>query len=900
MSFHVQRRSGELRAAAESDRRLSQKAPRSRPCPLRHARDAAPSVTCTCLTALETHRTPLELKAELDATRGEGKVFHRPEVIVGPARAMTWRNPFALSEIAAGHATSRVRGEPRTFGRHMLRQLCVGCGLVVLAVMPMVALAQESKVMLREVVVTATRRETTIHETSISITALSGEEIQSRGTTDFDALARSVPGLAMKSSGPGQTEFEIRGLASLGGNSPVVGFYLDDIPLSAPSGAFNGRVVIDPNLYDLDRVEVLRGPQGTLYGSSSMGGAIKVITHAPDLQVFDASEQAILSDTDGGSFNYAENGMLNLPLGSNAALRIVGSESHESGWLDRIVIAAPDFPFESGPGFDARGNVLVAPVAEDYRGVNYEDLTGARATLLWRPAERLEITPMIFFQRIGQGGLNQIDSVPGADAHYQPFDFPEGFDDRIDLASLAIRYRFDGFDLTASTGRWKRAQKLIEDGNEEVQWALSAASGALLPFYISEGGFGNATPDFEQDYTDQWSEELRLTSTSHSPFQWLVGYFYSDFDSETNVTAIWPGAAAPPPGGFGTANAFTQHQPLKILQNSGFAEISYELVSHLKATAGIRRYALVSEITNSQSGALSATGSNAVLTTGNTERSQGASPEIGLTYEPSKELLLYTTAARGFRPGGGNQAIPTSGSLGTACEAALMAAYNTSTFVPSPSTFNPDSIWSYEIGEKGRASDHRLTINAAEYYERWNGVQQYVPLNCGFPFTANAGDAHIYGSELEIDTVLKLGLEVSLNASYTHGNFVTGSFDGLLVASGNQLQNIPRWTTSQSIIYHRPITQSLEFLARLDNSYIGSRIDVTYSVNHLPSYDLANVRLGASGMHWRVSLFLDNVLNRRGLIDNVLQYNLDAPTFNRTAVTQPLTIGVDCSYHFQP
>ncbi len=773
----------------------------------------------------------------------------------------------------------------------MVRKTLVCCGLFWLAAAPVIVLAQESNDALQEVVVTATRREATVHETPISITAVSGADIESRGVADFDELAQSVPGLAMKSSGPGQTEFEMRGLASVGGNSAVVGFYLDDTPLSAPGGEFNGRVVIDPNLYDLNRVEVLRGPQGTLYGSSSMGGTIKVVTNEPDPKDFDASGEGVLSDTEGGDFNYAENGMLNLPLASNAALRIVGSESHDSGWLDRVVIANGYFPLETDDLL-TRGNLSNLPIAADYKDVNYDDLTGARATLLWSATDRLDITPMVFFQRVAQGGLSQIDSVPGTNAHYQPFDQPEGFEDKIDLGSLAVRYRFDGFDLVSSTARWKRSELLMEDPNEELQLALSTPT-AILPFYISEGGFGPSTPNFEQDYSDQTSEEIRLTSTTDSALQWLVGYFYSDFDSETDLNVIWPGAAPV----FGTGNAFTQHQPIKILQNSGFGEVSYQITSQLKATAGVRRYAFVSELSNSQSGFLSATGGNSVLTTGNTQRSQGANPKAELTYEPDKELLFYATAARGFRPGGANQAIPTSGPID--CEPSLQSVYNTTSFVPSPTTFNPDSIWSYEVGEKSDTFDHRLTVNAAEYYERWDGVQQYVPLQCGFPFTTNAGDARIYGSELEISALPMPGLQLSANAGYTHGNFLTGTFSGLTVASGDQLQNIPKWTTSESVSYRRPISESLDWIARIDNNYVGSRIDVTYGVNNLPSYDLTNLRLGVAGAHWIATLFCDNALNKRALIDNVLQYNIDIPTFNRTTVNQPLTVGVDFSYHFR-
>lgn len=185
------------------------------------------------------------------------------------------------------------------------------------------ARATDSTVALQEVVITANKRTSTVQDTPISVTAITGRDIEDRGVADFTALAQSVPGVSMRSSGPGQTEFEMRGVTSGGGNSATVGFYLDDVPLSAPAAAQNGKVVIDPNLYDLNRVEVLRGPQGTLYGAGSMGGTIKLIPNAPELGVFDTSGQSILSDTDGGGFNNGENAMLNIPLGDDVALRVV-------------------------------------------------------------------------------------------------------------------------------------------------------------------------------------------------------------------------------------------------------------------------------------------------------------------------------------------------------------------------------------------------------------------------------------------------------------------------------------------------------------------------------------------------------------------------------------------------
>ena len=338
---------------------------------------------------------------------------------------------------------------------------------------------------LEDIVITATKRESRLQETPISVTAVTGEDILERGLADFTALAMTVPGLSMRSSGPGQTEFEMRGMTSAGGNSSTVGFYLDDTPLTAPASAQNGKVVIDPNLYDLNHVEVLRGPQGTLYGAGSMGGTVKIVPNAPNPAALDASAQATFGDTNGGGFNHGENGMLNLPLGSDAALRVVASESHDSGWIDRRVIADGQFP---DPTNGVRGNVLAAPVAIDQRKANDTELNSVRASLLWKPTDRLTVTPTFVYQRIFQNGLSLIDSNPGVNATFQPFDEPEPFSDQFTLGSLNIQYRFDSFDLVSTSSYWTRDEHLRQAGSEEIAIALGASP------YIADGGFGPVTP----------------------------------------------------------------------------------------------------------------------------------------------------------------------------------------------------------------------------------------------------------------------------------------------------------------------------------------------------------------------------------------------------------------------
>ena len=751
----------------------------------------------------------------------------------------------------------------------------------------------EATAQLEEVVVTATKRSSTVQETPMSVTAITGEDIQERGLTDFAAIIQSVPGVSMRTSGPGQTEIEMRGMTSAGGNSSTVGFYLDDTPLTAPANSQNGKVVIDPNLYDLNRVEVLRGPQGTLYGSGSMGGTVKLVPNQPNPSALDASAEIIPSHTDGGGFNRAENAMVNLPFGGGtAALRIVGSESHDSGWIDRTVIADGQFPLETN-GLTKRGNVAAAPVAANYQGVNDEELQAVRASLLWKPTDQLSMAPFFLYQEIKQNGLGQIDSNPGTNAHFEPFNSPEPFSDRIALGSFNLQYSFDAFDVTSTTSRWVRDTALRQDGTEEFQWAFSVPS-SILPFYVAQGGIGATSPTpLEADTSRQTSEEIRLTSSGNSKFKWLVGYFYQNFESCYCETVLIPGAASI----FGFANAFTQEQTTKINQSAFFTEESYQLTPQIKLTAGLRRYAYHSEVDANVSGFVSSTGSNTVAYTSTPEDDQGVNPKFDVSYAVDKDLLLYGTVSKGFRPGGANQPIPTSGTLGATCEANLQANHGTTAFVPAPLAFRPDTVWSDELGEKARIWQDRLVINSAVYFEKWNGTQQNIPLPCGYPYTANAGVAHIYGAEVEISALLMPGLVLSANGGYTHATFAIGSLEAGIIP-GTRVQDTPEHTASASIAYRRNLVDQLALTTRIETDYVGRRTDVTYAINQLPSYDLTNFRIGVEAERWSATLFARNVFNERAILSNAFQINLNIPTFNREVITQPLTVGLDLRLHF--
>jgi iron complex outermembrane recepter protein len=738
---------------------------------------------------------------------------------------------------------------------------------------------------LTEIVVTAEKRESTVQKTPISITAISGVDLQASGLSDMTSVAQQVPGVSFKTSGPGQTEFEMRGLTSTGGESPTVGFYLDDAVLTPAAMAQNGKTVIDPSLFDLNRVEVLRGPQGTLYGAGSMGGTIKLVTNQPDPHAFAVNAEVIGSDTTGGGdFNHTENVMLNIPLMQDVvALRLVGTDKFIDGWIDRKVLNP--FPVEVNNS-TARGDVAGAIVAQDVRHSNPEQLQAGRATLLIQPTDRLSITLGFMHQSLTQDAPNTIDSPPLNEVHYQPFDVREPFEDKFDLYSLTGKYNFDAFQLVSATAYWDRQQNQTQDISEAMQDYIGGFFGppAAWPFSstgtVTEGGgtfFGlGAGTITEDDYTRQFSEELRLASTGDGPLQWLVGGYYSSFGATSHVYSFYPDTNTGFNADFGTTNLADNHRKVDIDQYAAFGEVSYLLPNHLKASLGARYYQYHSNSVTSVSG-VSANGTSNPLF--GLAQNSGVTPKLDIAYIPDDNTTIYGTMSKGFRPGGPNSPIPVPPCVSAA-----------------PTQFGPDSVWNYELGEKLRFNS-RVSINGAIYYEDWTNVQQQVAPSCGFKFTANAGKATVYGAELEVAVVLVPGFVLSQNVGYTHATNST-TLPAAGVVSGDRLLDVPEVTANTSLTYKQPIADDTTLVARLTNSYVDSIQDITFTRNTLPSYDLVGFRAGVDMARWSAFVFVDNLTNKMALLGDTGALSANISILNRVATNQPRTIGLDVNFKY--
>jgi outer membrane receptor protein involved in Fe transport len=748
---------------------------------------------------------------------------------------------------------------------------------------------------LEEITVTAERYTSTIQNTPISISALSGDQLQAQGITTVQEIARDVPGLSMRYASPGLTEYEARGLASNGGAAPTVGFYLDEIPLSPPALSQSGKVVIDPDLYDVQRVEVLRGPQGTLYGSGSMGGTVRVLTNEPKLGTFEGSVQATGSDTDGGSGNGSANLMMNMPISDTLAARVVLSYLYRSGWIDNITVHP--FPVALGvPNYTQPLNTV--PVTNDYHDANNDTQYGGRLSLLYKPSEDFSILGEAMTQSLHTGGYDLLDGATSSagpttvyNAHYEAFPLREGIRDDISIFGLTIKANVGFADLTSATSYFGRTGVQVQDASTSI--------------YYSNGGGTPYVPVgyAERDPSHQVSEELRLTSHDVGGFHWVAGAFYSKLGSVWNEIGASPLAATPsvPDGSF-----FTSWNAYGVRQTALFADASYKFTEQWKLSAGARYYQYKShqdEFSWGLDGPNQTPPAASVVTTA---KNSGANPRVNLSYMPDPDLTLYATVARGFRPGGANQILPPP---------------NESPFckLPGPLQFSPDSVWNYEVGEKARMFDNWLTVNSDVYYIKWHNIQQVFTLTCGYQFYDNAGDARSFGPELEVSAKLTPELTASLSGAYTdaqinhpNGNYTIYLTTQVTEPNGTRpcqtggssctapVMNVVKDTASFALSYATTVMSDWNVTARANYAFVGSSYDVAYYFGYkLPAYSLVNARAGLGHGNWDADLFVDNLTNRVALVSaNNTSFQFNIPQVVRYSTNQPRTVGVQLNYKF--
>ena len=758
---------------------------------------------------------------------------------------------------------------------------------------------------LEEIIVTAQRREERLDKVPISVTAFSQKTMDDLHIENFSDLASIVPGLVLSTPvGAIQDlhDVAIRGIFS-GGNAPTTQFYIDETPVAIRTLPAAGPAASPhPLIFDLDRVEVLRGPQGTLFGSGAMGGAIRYITPQPGLNDESGYAKVDLSYTDRGAPSYEAGVAYGAPVVSGTAgFRI-------SAW------------FESQGGFIDKEDPYTGEILK--RNANSTDSYVIRPAFTWAPVEGLTITPALFMQHFHSDNPNSywITDLPYVErgAHVSGA-IGEPSNDDLNVWSLAIRYNFSGVSFKSDTSYLDRRSVTVNDFTHAAQFLYSGN-----PFVP---GLSPSWHDYLNDstYTRAIQQEFRLSSQDPSArLTWVAGLYYRH--SLQGVAQCLPGTLDPlteaiagentlqftgfpnytrPDGQ--VCNAYTNFHTTDISE-AAFGEITFEIVPRLKANVGVRVEHAVVEHQNQVSAGpldgLTYANQNLPDQTGNP-----VTPRFGLTYQYTDQDMVYVSAAKGYRSGGGNGATAIGNPL---CTPSL-TALGLSTV---PTSYSSDSLWSYEIGAKGTLFNRRLAIEASAFVIDWSNIQTSVNLpSCAQMFTANRGKAISRGFDLQVAAIITDGLKLGAMVGYTDAYYPDAAFGApvggvtpLLNAAGDKLANVLPWTAAANVEYSRdisPLWGNARSYIRADYRWLSAAnainpatggYDPETSPHQNQAYRILNLRLGVVHEGLDVSVYAYNATRS----DPILGYAHDVigdPMFYGTAI-RPLTVGFTGYYRF--
>jgi outer membrane receptor protein involved in Fe transport len=771
---------------------------------------------------------------------------------------------------------------------------------------------------LAEVVVSAQKRTEDLKDVPISISAVSGEELQANKIQSYDDIARAVPGVNFNSLAgtEGTTNIEIRGVSSTSG-SATVGLYIDDISITTKNFFYDGAA--QPKLFDLDRLEVLRGPQGTLYGDSSEGGTIRFITPTPDLNRTSGQIISDFSQTEHGGNNYFEGAIFNVPI-IDGVFAVHGSVgwSSDSGFIDHY----------SNPG-ESNPNTLsqVYPNGDFsllQRGVNWDDVFVTRLDGLLQLGDAVQIKPAFFYQRYRYGDSDafypagQLSSTdpagpPIVGLWNQDKETAEPGLDALLLPSLSINVKLGGgVQLDSVTGLFLRQFARAIDGTYYNSSAFASLIDVPCPAPGAGVTYPNGSPNCDSaqqplvdstianlpskvslsNHYGQFSQEFRLSGVDGA-LKWVGGlYFENSWIHDHDFQQI-PGISTAFTGIFGTPMENTYVNTLygppapgsSLLfpddidefdnrfynerQYALFGQLDYDLLSTLHASFGMR-YGYTSEsYYSTEIGFYQIPNISPFY---QSEVFHAFTPKITVTYDLSGQSNLYASAAKGYRNGGPTGPIPYGGEGGGVCGSNL----NEYGLSYGPNQFDPDSLWTYELGSKNRLFDNHLSIDAAVYTTRWTAIQQalYLP-TCGYYFTANVGDARIYGGEVEINYRPIPQLTVGLSGDAQHA-YLSDAYNPAEAAVGSWLIDVPEYTVDAKAEYSYPVASGDALVGRVDFAYQGESygsyqpvdfITGTSNPNFLnPGYGVLNVSLGYSGKLLNLSIYAKNLANDRKII----------------------------------
>ncbi|WP_380874110.1 TonB-dependent receptor [Sphingomonas sp. DBB INV C78] len=745
-------------------------------------------------------------------------------------------------------------------------------------IFPQVASAQDADNS-GDIVVTALKRDTKLQDTPIAISAVSGDSLQRGGTTSFTDLTRNTPSLRIVDSGPGNRRVILRGVTAAG--EPTVGVYYDESPVSGSVSTTSDAASSTPDmrLFDVERAEVLRGPQGTIYGSGSMGGTVRIIYEKPRADRLEAAVSGTMSAVDGGGVGGSVDGMINVPIVEDKlALRVVGNYNVFAGYVDN----------------------------EFYGTKNINDGTsyGGRALLRFTPTDELTIDLAGYYEKvatdsprwIGETGKRYVTDGRSESGNY----------DENRIYSATVNYEFETVSVTGVTTYFDRDRTQVGDVSDTFNGRDNPAgckryhlgitnptnpatcSPAELATYLEQTDRILYSSLYQPQSIKNWTNELRLSSTSDGPFNWTVGVFSEDRKTTVRSTLLTADPTTGQLQDFVDENIFydrTINDRLK--QKAAFAEVSYKFFDKLTLTAGTRYYDYKKTVGGRIDKGQEHYSSKVTPYTEESSSEDGFVFKFNASYEINPDVMVYAQAAQGFRPGGVNQVIGLPAEL---------AAYKS------------DSLWNYELGVKTKLTQG-LYFNVTGYRIDWDDLQvsgRTAGTGSVFGLISNAGAARIEGVEVELNATPIHGLSLVGNVGYTDAKLSEDQVSTVVVATGrkgDRLAFVPKWNVSGSAEYVFPLTDSFEGLVRADAAYTSNSYSTLSPLDiyrrKIDGFELVNARFGiqAPDSEWSAVLFVNNVFNAAAINSRSSSANTGGKTITYSA--PPRTIGLTLTKQFR-
>jgi len=734
---------------------------------------------------------------------------------------------------------------------------------------------------LQEIVVTATRREESIEKVPVSVVAISQDALTQGFIKNVADVAAMTPGLQFLSPQGSMsqiTTISIRGLNSNVGTSSV-GLYVDDTPIQgrlSPAGNFGSPY---PVVFDLNRIEVERGPQGTLFGAGSEAGAVRWITNAPSLTAFSGFAHSELAETERGGVSQEVAAAAGGPIIENElGFRLSAWERRDGGYVDLV-----------NP---ITGNIMTP-------NANSDTKQAFRVALAYQPTDGVLITPSVAYQRIvtNDGGKFYPEfSDPSQGVFINEALLPEHTSDQFLLASTKIEAKLPFADLVSTTSYMDR--KAVADFDETI--ALGALGAPIVPFnnpgipWLPTSPI-DALPNPTYVKTRGFTEEVRLSSNApNSLVSWVAGVFY-DHRKQEDYSVITSPAIDPTGGGIlSGGDVLYADQFYTDDQIAVFAQGDLHITDKWTATLGERVARVKTDLLLHNGTTYYNAGSPALEAA--TLKQTPTTPRVALTYQATPTDLFYASASKGFRVGGGNASL-----------------LDTCDYVP-PDTYKSDYVWSYEAGAKNTLFNGHLQVDSSAFHIKWTQIQQSILLACGSTYTANTGSAVSNGFDLALQALIVDGFVVNLGVGYTDAYFTRSVYNNtgtLLVQSGDKIGALPQvnspWDVNTAATYTTMVHGGDSIHFRAEYQY-HSRNPGPF-VNHIPTsggyypLDVAdppthlfNLRAGIAVNSWDLTFFVDNVFNSHPLLATFqISPTADAVT---ASTFRPRTAGLSINYSF--